>query len=91
MPAPKVNSAVVRIDLYSEKPVQPKNEELFFKVIKAAFGQRRKTLVNALQTGFPSMAKDEITKIVTDCGFDERIRGEKLSTADFASIADKMV
>lgn len=90
MPAPKVNSAVVRIDLYSEKPVQPKNEELFFKVIKAAFGQRRKTLVNALQTGFPNMAKDEITKIVTDCGFDERIRGEKLSTADFASIADKM-
>lgn len=90
MPAPKVNSAVVRIDLYSEKPVQPKNEELFFKVIKAAFGQRRKTLVNALQTGFPNMAKEDITKIVTDCGFDERIRGEKLSTADFASIADRI-
>ncbi len=91
MPAPKVNSAVVRIDLYKEKPVVPKNEEIFFKVIKSAFGQRRKTLVNALQTGFPNRSKEELTKIITDCGFDERIRGEKLSTTDFAAIADKMV
>ena len=91
MPAPKVNSAVVRIDLYKEKPVVPKDEEIFFKVIKAAFGQRRKTLANALQTGFPNLAKEDIIKIITDCGFDERIRGEKLSTADFAALADKMV
>lgn len=91
MPAPKVNSAVVRIDLYKEKPVVPKNEELFFKVIKAAFGQRRKTLVNALQTGFPTRTKEELARIITECGFDERIRGEKLSTADFAAIADKLI
>ena len=91
MPAPKVNSAVVRIDLYKEKPVVPKDEEIFFKVIKAAFGQRRKTLANALQTGFPNLAKEDIIKIITDCGFDERIRGEKLSTAEFAALADKMV
>ncbi len=91
MPAPKVNSAVVRIDLYKEKPVVPKNEEVFFKVIKSAFGQRRKTLVNALQTGFKDRSKEELTSIITSLGFDERIRGEKLSTADFAAIADKMV
>ena len=90
MPAPKVNSAVVRIDLYKEKPVVPKNEEVFFKVIKAAFGQRRKTLANALQTGFPTLPKEEIIRIITECGFDERIRGEKLSTADFAALADKI-
>ena len=91
MPAPKVNSAVVRIDLYKEKPIVPKSEEVFFKVIKSAFGQRRKTLANALQTGFPGIPKEDIIKIITECGFDERIRGEKLSTADFAALADKMV
>lgn len=91
MPAPKVNSAVVRLDLYKDKPVKPIDEKTFFAVIKAAFGQRRKTLVNALQTGFPSLTKEEITEAVTSLGFDERIRGEKLSTADFAALADKLV
>lgn len=90
MPAPKVNSAVVRIDLYKEKPVVPKDEKVFFAVIKAAFGQRRKTLVNALQTGFKDKTKEELTAAVTSLGFDERIRGEKLSTADFAALADKL-
>ena len=91
MPAPKVNSAVVRIDLYKDKPVKPKDEKLFFAVIKAAFGQRRKTLTNALSTGFPDRTKEELTEAVTACGFDERIRGERLSTADFAALADKLV
>ena len=91
MPAPKVNSAVVRIDLYKEKPVVPRDEAIFFAVIKAAFGQRRKTLVNALQTGFKDRSKEELCAIITSLGFDERIRGEKLSTADFAAIADKMI
>ena len=90
MPAPKVNSAVVRIDLYKDKPVKPKDEKLFFAVIKAAFGQRRKTLTNALSTGFPDRTKEELTEAVTACGFDERIRGERLSTADFAALADKL-
>ena len=80
MPAPKVNSAVVR-----------KDEKVFFAVIKAAFGQRRKTLVNALQTGFKDKTKEELTAAVTSLGFDERIRGEKLSTADFVALADKLM
>ncbi|MBQ9133905.1 MAG: 16S rRNA (adenine(1518)-N(6)/adenine(1519)-N(6))-dimethyltransferase RsmA [Clostridia bacterium] len=91
MPAPKVNSAVVRIDLYRDKPVKPKDEKLFFTVIKAAFGQRRKTLTNALSTAFPDRTKEELTEAVTACGFDERIRGERLSTADFAALADQLV
>ena len=90
MPAPKVNSAVVRIDLYKDKPVKPADEALFFKVIKAAFGQRRKTLSNALSTGFPALDKEKITEAITACGFDERIRGEKLSTADFAALSDEL-
>lgn len=91
MPAPKVNSAVIRIDLYKDKPVKPKDEALFFKVIKAAFGQRRKTLSNALSTGFPNLPKEQITAAITACGFDERIRGERLSTAEFAMLADKLL
>lgn len=90
LPAPKVNSAVVRIDLFSEKPIRPKDEKLFFAVIRAAFGQRRKTLVNALGTGFPQYTKEQITAAVRACGFDERIRGERLSTADFAALADAL-
>ena len=90
MPAPKVNSTVVRIDLYKEKPVQPKDEKLFFAVIRAAFGQRRKTLSNALSTGFPDRSKEELTAAISACGFDERIRGERLSTADFAALADEL-
>ncbi len=91
MPAPKVNSAVVRIDLYGEKPICPQDEKLFFAVIRAAFGQRRKTLTNALATGFPDRTKEELTAAVVACGFDERIRGERLSTADFAKLADELV
>lgn len=91
MPAPKVNSAVVRMDLYKDKPVKPKDEEVFFKVIKAAFGQRRKTLSNALSTGFPNLQKEQIIEAITACGFDERIRGERLSTADFAALSDKLL
>ena len=91
MPAPKVNSAVVRIDLYKDKPVKPKDEKLFFAVIKAAFGQRRKTLTNALATAFPERTKEELTAAVTALGFDERIRGERLSTADFAALADRLL
>ncbi len=88
MPAPKVNSAVVRIDLYRDKPVVPRDEKTFFKVIKSAFGQRRKTLLNALSAGFPAYPKDELCEIIKSCGFDEKIRGERLSTADFAKISD---
>lgn len=90
MPAPKVNSAVVRIDLYKDNPVKPKDEAHFFKVIKAAFGQRRKTLSNALSTGFPNVEKEKLIEAITACGFDERIRGERLSTADFAALSDKL-
>ena len=91
MPAPKVDSAVVRIDLWRDKPVKPQSPELFFKVIRAAFGQRRKTLTNALSTAFPELPKDALTAAVTSCGHDARIRGERLSTAEFAALADELL
>ncbi|MBQ7660727.1 MAG: 16S rRNA (adenine(1518)-N(6)/adenine(1519)-N(6))-dimethyltransferase RsmA [Clostridia bacterium] len=90
LPAPKVDSAVVRIDLYADKPVKPQSEKDFFKTVKATFGQRRKTLANALSAGLSDLGKDEINRAITDCGFDPQIRGEKLSVADFAALSDRL-
>lgn len=90
VPAPKVDSAVVQINLYDEPPVRPIDVELFFKVIKAAFGQRRKTLVNALSAAFPTLSKDDLVSAVTSCNLEATVRGEKLDIADFSNISDKI-
>lgn len=90
LPPPKVDSAVVRIDLYKERPYQPKNEDIFFRTIRAAFEQRRKTLPNALAAGFGELSKDRITQAIVDCGFEPSIRGERLSTRDFVLLSDKL-
>ncbi|MBQ3063957.1 MAG: 16S rRNA (adenine(1518)-N(6)/adenine(1519)-N(6))-dimethyltransferase RsmA [Clostridia bacterium] len=88
MPPPKVDSAVVRITLHEEKPYQPKNERIFFRTIRAAFEQRRKTLPNALSAGFPELDKSVLTDIVVAAGHSADIRGERLSTAEFLTLAD---
>lgn len=88
VPAPKVDSAVVRIKLYREIPYKPKSEELMFRTIKAAFEQRRKTLSNALSNGFGELSKDEIKEIIEECGHRPDIRGEKLDIAQFVALSD---
>ena len=88
MPPPKVNSAVVRIKLYEEKPYRPANEKIFFRTIKAAFEQRRKTLPNALSAGFPELSKEKCTALVELAGHRADIRGERLSTKEFLTLAD---
>ena len=88
MPPPKVNSSVVRIDLWKDKPVKPIDEALFFRTIKAAFEQRRKTLPNSLQTGFPQISKERLTEIIISCGHKPDIRGEKLTVEDFCALSD---
>ena len=90
VPAPKVDSAVVRIDLYGEKPYRPKDEATFFRTVKAAFEQRRKTLPNSLMTGFSTLGKERITAIIESCGHPANIRGEKLSTEDFVRLSDAL-
>lgn len=90
MPPPKVDSAVVKITLWKEKPIIPKNEEIFFKTVKAAFEQRRKTLANSLTTGFSEIPKDRLTQIITECGHKPDIRGEKLAVADLCLLSDKI-
>lgn len=90
MPPPKVNSAVAKITLWKDKPVVPKDEAMFFRTVKAAFEQRRKTLPNSLMTGFSEISKERLTEIIIECGHKPDIRGEKLTVADFARLSDKL-
>ncbi len=88
VPAPKVDSAVVRIDLWREKPFCPRNEALLFQTIRAAFGQRRKTLANALATGFPELGKGAVARAIEACGLSPTVRGERLSVEEFVRLSD---
>ena len=90
IPAPKVDSSVVRIRLYPEKPIKPIDEQTFFRTIRAAFEQRRKTLPNALSAVFGELSKEDITDIIVSCGHEPTIRGEKLSVEDFAALSDAL-
>ena len=88
MPAPKVDSAVVKIDLYKEPRYFPHDEKGFRNLIKAAFEMRRKTLVNAINAKFPHIDKGRIAEVVVSLGFSETVRGEKLSTEDFVNLSN---
>ena len=90
IPAPKVDSAVVRIKLHKDKPYKPTDERTFFRTVRAAFEQRRKTLPNSLASVFSELSKEEISAIISECGHDLNIRGEKLSVADFTALSDKL-
>lgn len=87
IPAPKVDSAVVRIDLYKEPLYVPKDEKLFRNTIKAAFEMRRKTLQNALSAKL-GFNKELITQAIIETGHPEDVRGERLTTADFVKLSD---
>ena len=90
LPAPKVDSAVVRIDLYDKCPYEIKDERLFRNCIKAAFEMRRKTLENALSAGLGGFTKEQVALAIARCGFDPKIRGERLSTEDFARLSNSL-
>ena len=88
MPPPSVNSAVVRIRLHDKKPYAPRNEELFRRTIRVAFEQRRKTLPNALQAGFPTLGKELCIACVERAGLRPDIRGERLTMQDFVTLSN---
>lgn len=88
LPAPKVDSAVVRIRMYREKPCVPNSEKMLFAVIKAAFAQRRKTLVNALSAGFPQLTKESILTMLEKLELPYDVRGEKLTLENFVRLSD---
>lgn len=89
VPAPKVDSAVIRLTPLPAPAVTVKDEALFFAIVRAAFQQRRKTLVNAIGTAFGGrLDKEALTKLVMDCGLDARVRGERLSLEDYARLTN---
>lgn len=86
MPAPKVVSAIVRMETKPQPP-EVLDKDKFFMVVKAAFAQRRKTLVNALMPICGGYSKDDVTQIVTACGINALARGETLGIPEFARLA----
>lgn len=88
IPAPEVNSAVIKLDILKSPRVKINNENLFFQVIKSAFLQKRKTLVNALNNSNLFNNKDEILNMLEILNIEKNIRGEKLSIEQYAQITD---
>lgn len=92
IPRPNVDSAVIHLEVLNEPTVSVKDEELFFKIIKAAFSQRRKTLINCLfNQNTVSISKEEMAVVLKEIGLEENIRGEMLSIYDFAKLTDALI
>ena len=90
MPAPKVTSAVVQLKVRKERPWDIQDEKLFFRVVKASFAMRRKTLLNGLSAAFGQLGKSKLAEIIEECGLPANVRGETLGTPEFARIANKI-
>ncbi|NLK88222.1 MAG: 16S rRNA (adenine(1518)-N(6)/adenine(1519)-N(6))-dimethyltransferase RsmA [Clostridiaceae bacterium] len=89
VPQPDVESSVVRLELHKTPPVELLDKDLFFKVVKAAFGQRRKTLVNALNNAsYLGLDKERITELLEKTGIEKNQRGETLSIEQFAQLSN---
>lgn len=89
MPRPKVGSAVIKLTRYEKPPVDVKDEGLMFRLIRASFNQRRKTLVNGIRnSGDFSLSKDEIEDVFNRCDLPLNIRGEALTLEQFAMLAN---
>ena len=91
IPEPEVTSKVIRLNIRSKPPVKVKNKEVMFKIIKSAFMQRRKTLLNALVNTKVFENKEEGMKILKELNLNENIRAEKLSLQNFADISNKIL
>ena len=87
IPAPNVDSAVIKLDVLKEPKVKVLDEELFFKIIKFSFLQKRKTLINSLSNS-GLMPKDLLEEMLNDLGIDLRVRAEQLSLEEFAKMTD---
>jgi 16S rRNA (adenine1518-N6/adenine1519-N6)-dimethyltransferase len=91
LPAPEVSSAIVTLDPVTPGSVSVKDEALFFRLVRAAFGQRRKTVANALSSKETSMTRESVERVLNAAGIDPGRRGETLALAEFARVADVAV
>lgn len=91
LPKPKVASAVIQLEVLKKPKIDVKNEMLFFQIVKCAFGQRRKTLMNSLYNlgGF-GISKEELTESILSIGLLEKVRGEELSLEDFSNLCNEI-
>lgn len=91
MPRPKVGSAVIRLTCHKEPPVKVKDERLMFRLIRASFNQRRKTLANSLGNSPElSFTKEEVGAALEEMGLSPTVRGEALTLEQFAELADRL-
>ena len=90
IPQPKVTSAVLTLPVRSAPPCPVADEKLFFRVVRASFAQRRKTLLNALSAGFSELSKAELAELIEECGFAPTVRGETLDIPSFAALANAL-
>lgn len=88
IPQPEVESAVVKLDILASPPVKVPDEETFFEVVKAAFGQRRKTLANTLGRFSSAVGKAELISLLTEVDIDPGRRGETLTLDEFAKVTE---
>ncbi len=91
IPEPEVTSEVIRLDIRKTPPVEVKSKKVMFRIIKCAFMQRRKTLLNALTNTKVFLNKDEGLKILKKLNLSEDIRPEKLTLQDFANITNEFI
>ena len=91
VPQPKVTSAVVRMDRRAAPPAQADDERFFFRTVRAAFAQRRKTLSNALRSGFSELDRADIEAAMEEAGLPPAVRGETLSIARFAALSNALL
>ena len=88
-PVPDVDSAILRLDVLERPPVEVKDEELFFRIVRGAFNQRRKSIINSLsREAVLGIVKEELAAILNRAGIDQAARPETLGLADFAKIAN---
>lgn len=89
MPRPNVDSAVIQLTRYAKPPVEVNDEHLMFKLIRASFNQRRKTMTNSVGNSPElSIAKEEMAEALVQCGLPATVRGEALTLAQFAQLAN---
>ena len=88
LPSPEVDSCVIKLEIYDKPPVEVKDEKVFFKIIKNAFSQRRKTILNSLSSG--DFTKDQIKIVLNKLGLDEKLRAEDLCIQDYANISNDL-
>lgn len=90
IPQPKVTSAVLKLNVRTQPVCEIVSEKMFFRVVRAAFAQRRKTLLNALSSGFSGLSKQTLAALLADCGLVPTVRGETLDIPAFARLANAL-